>query len=237
MDAGRQADDAAAFAAFIEDRIAEIASVTPEEEAGVRPVVPDRVRDPRRHDDALARPGGACLFRREGAHTLSSGEKEIVFHEEHDTKITVPGLFMVSVPAFLDASPVRLPARLRYRVRRLDLVVLPAVPLEGVAARRDRQDVAIVTQRNRTARLRGHAGAGQLMPVTLAKQLAAVQRAVINLRGHVANLSGLAERGKRPRIEYEMAAAWFKDLEAAGNTFEMVAKDERIVRFIESQNP
>jgi CTP synthase (UTP-ammonia lyase) len=73
------------------------------------------------------------------------------------------------------------------------------------------------------------------MPVTLAKQLAAVQRAVINLRGHVANLSGLAERGKRPRIEYEMAAAWFKDLEAAGNTFEMVAKDERIVRFIESQ--
>lgn len=73
------------------------------------------------------------------------------------------------------------------------------------------------------------------MPVSLAKQVAAVQRAVVNLRGHVANLSGLAERGKRPRVEYEMAAAWFKDLEAAGHTFEQVAKDEKIVRLLDQQ--
>lgn len=53
------------------------------------------------------------------AVTLQSGEGEIIFVEEHRTaggeKITVPGLFMVSVPAFLDGEPIRLPARLRYR--------------------------------------------------------------------------------------------------------------------------
>lgn len=51
---------------------------------------------------------------------LSSGEGEIEFSETHldrrGEKLTVPGLFMVSVPAFLDGDPIRLPARLRYRV-------------------------------------------------------------------------------------------------------------------------
>lgn len=53
--------------------------------------------------------------------TLQSGEGEIVFVEEHRSgtgeKIVVPGLFMVAVPAFLDGEPIRLPARLRYRVQ------------------------------------------------------------------------------------------------------------------------
>jgi uncharacterized protein YfdQ (DUF2303 family) len=52
--------------------------------------------------------------------TLQSGEGEITFAEEHldkrGEKLTVPGLFMVAVPAFLDGEPIRLPARLRYRV-------------------------------------------------------------------------------------------------------------------------
>lgn len=52
--------------------------------------------------------------------TLQSGEGEIQFVEEHvdkkGDKLKVPGLFMVSVPAFLDGEPLRLPARLRYRV-------------------------------------------------------------------------------------------------------------------------
>lgn len=52
--------------------------------------------------------------------TLSSGEGELEFSETHldkrGEKLTVPGLFMVSVAAFLDGEPIRLPARLRYRV-------------------------------------------------------------------------------------------------------------------------
>lgn len=51
---------------------------------------------------------------------LSSGEGQIEFSEAHldrrGEKLTVPGLFMVSVPAFREGEPVRLPARLRYRV-------------------------------------------------------------------------------------------------------------------------
>lgn len=52
---------------------------------------------------------------------LQSGEGEIVFTEEHQNdrgeKIVVPGLFMLSVPAFIDGESVRIPARLRYRVK------------------------------------------------------------------------------------------------------------------------
>lgn len=51
---------------------------------------------------------------------LQSGEGELEFSETHldkrGEKLTVPGLFMVAVPAFLDGDPIRLPARLRYRV-------------------------------------------------------------------------------------------------------------------------
>lgn len=51
---------------------------------------------------------------------LQSGEGELEFSEAHldkrGEKLTVPGLFMVAVPAFLDGDPIRLPARLRYRV-------------------------------------------------------------------------------------------------------------------------
>ena len=42
------------------------------------------------------------------------------FSEEHQNAkgeaIVVPGIFMVSVPAFVDGDAVRIPARLRYRV-------------------------------------------------------------------------------------------------------------------------
>lgn len=51
---------------------------------------------------------------------LQSGEGEINFVEEHldkkGEKLQVPSLFMVSVAPFVGGEPVRLPARLRYRV-------------------------------------------------------------------------------------------------------------------------
>lgn len=51
---------------------------------------------------------------------LSSGERIVEFGEEHlngvGEKVTIPGVFMISVPAFVDGESVRMPARLRYRV-------------------------------------------------------------------------------------------------------------------------
>jgi hypothetical protein len=62
---------------------------------------------------------------------------------------------------------------------------------------------------------------------TLQQQAAAVERAAVNLRGHVNNLRDLAERGKRPLTEYEMAAAWAPDLEAAAVTMRAIASGEQ----------
>lgn len=44
----------------------------------------------------------------------------MTFDEEHKTKsgkLTVPGLFVVQIPLFQDGEPVRLAARLRYRIK------------------------------------------------------------------------------------------------------------------------
>ena len=51
---------------------------------------------------------------------LQSGEGEVVFREEHvngaGERVTVPGVFMIALRAFVDGEAVRIPARLRYRV-------------------------------------------------------------------------------------------------------------------------
>ena len=52
---------------------------------------------------------------------LQSGERTVQFSEEHTNgkgeAVILPGVFMISVPAFLDGAPVRIPARLRYRIQ------------------------------------------------------------------------------------------------------------------------
>lgn len=52
---------------------------------------------------------------------LQTGEAQIAFDTEHKNAsgeaLHVPGLFMLSLPVFIDGSQVRLPARLRYRAR------------------------------------------------------------------------------------------------------------------------
>ncbi|VTZ49483.1 conserved hypothetical protein [Methylocella tundrae] len=53
------------------------------------------------------------------AERLQTGERTVVFETQHsDAKgepVDIPGIFMVSVRAFVDGDPVRIPARLRYR--------------------------------------------------------------------------------------------------------------------------
>lgn len=110
----------AEFAAFVEEHAAELASPLPAEKSeygGLFKV-------------AFATPTEMVTLSRglqvnveavvKNHVTLNSGEGEIMFAEEHldrkGDKLTVPGLFMVSVPAFLDGDTIRLPARLRYRV-------------------------------------------------------------------------------------------------------------------------
>ena len=51
---------------------------------------------------------------------LQTGERQVEFSEEHvnakGEAVVIPGVFMVSVPAFVDGDAVRIPARLRYRI-------------------------------------------------------------------------------------------------------------------------
>lgn len=53
-------------------------------------------------------------------HTLQSGERQLQWEESHvgaDGKpITVPGMFILSIPPFFMGEKVRIPVRLRYRV-------------------------------------------------------------------------------------------------------------------------
>lgn len=51
---------------------------------------------------------------------LQTGERTVEFTEEHQNSkgeaVIIPGVFMVSLPAFVDGEAVRIPARLRYRI-------------------------------------------------------------------------------------------------------------------------
>lgn len=111
--------DQSEFAAFLEDRIAELASPLDterseyEEKFKVKIGVPNEIVE-------LSR--GLKVYvnsQFKTATTLQSGEAELSFSEEHrdakGDKLIVPGLFMIQVPAFDDGESLRIPARLRYR--------------------------------------------------------------------------------------------------------------------------
>lgn len=109
------------FAKFIEDRVFELADATEIEKQTFEPLL----------RTSFASPSGMMSLSRglqvnvesvaKAGVTLTSGESEIQFVEEHKDakgeKLIVPGLFMISLPAFIGGEPVRIPVRLRYRVR------------------------------------------------------------------------------------------------------------------------
>lgn len=108
------------FAAFIEERVADLASATDNEKKELAALFGTTMANPA---EMLALSRGLevnVAGKVKQNVRLSSGEGEIVFVEEHldskGEKVVVPGLFMVCTPAFLDGVAVRLPARLRYRV-------------------------------------------------------------------------------------------------------------------------
>ena len=82
---------------------------------------------------------------------LQSGEAELRFETEHKSAsgeaLHVPGLFMLSVRVFVDGSEVRIPARLRYRLRDGDITWIYSL-FKWEDALRDRvvADAAIAAQ-------------------------------------------------------------------------------------------
>lgn len=111
--------DQGEFAAFVEDRLAELAT----------PHVAEREELERLFQTKLATPAELMQLSRglqvnvginvKTAKTLQTGEAEIIYEESHrdsaGNKLIVPGLFIIKLPVFVGGEPVRLPARLRYR--------------------------------------------------------------------------------------------------------------------------
>ncbi len=141
------------FAAFIEDHIAEISSPTDSEKNLYATQFQTQIADPY-EIVTLSRGLSVSVDAKVAkAVTLQSGEGEIAFSEVHrdggGQKLSVPGLFILSVPVFFRGANVRFVVRLRYRV--LDGAVKWAFqiwrPDEFVTAavEKDRDAVAVET--------------------------------------------------------------------------------------------
>lgn len=108
------------FAAFLEDHAAELTTATAEEIVEFEPLFKEKFAAPNEliglSRDLEVYVGAKV---KQGIR-LSSGERTLEFTEEHHNgkgeKVEIPGLFMISVPAWVDSTPLRLPARLRYRL-------------------------------------------------------------------------------------------------------------------------
>lgn len=113
--------DQGAFAAFLEDRIAELSSPMDAEKAAWERDFSTTVATPAELI-RLSRGLQVNVESRVKANvTLASGAGQISWEEDHkdsDGKpILVPGMFCLSVAPFFMGDPVRVPVRLRYRVR------------------------------------------------------------------------------------------------------------------------
>jgi uncharacterized protein YfdQ (DUF2303 family) len=113
-----------AFAAFLEDHAAELAAPYDAEKSEIEPRFKERFATPAELLD-LSRE----LEVHEGSKVkqgvrLQTGERVVEFTTEHTNskgeKVNIPGIFIVSIKPFLEGDrpvePVRLVARLRYRI-------------------------------------------------------------------------------------------------------------------------
>ena len=116
-----EAMDQATFALFLEEHAAELSAPFDGERSDYEYLFKERFATPA---DLLALARHLEVF--VGAKVkqgirLQTGERTVEFTEEHTNskgeQVDIPGVFMVSVPAFLDGDAIRIPARLRYRIR------------------------------------------------------------------------------------------------------------------------
>jgi len=68
------------------------------------------------------------------------------------------------------------------------------------------------------------------MKVPLDIQIEAVERAVINLKGHIDILRDLVSKKKRDPSTLDMKESWLPELEAALNTLKWLQKNERKIK-------
>lgn len=108
------------FASFIEEHAAELSEPMANEVADYEPLFKERFATP---SDVLMLSRELEVYSSAKAKQgirLQTGERTLEFSEEHfngkGEKVTIPGIFMVSVPAFVGGAVVRIPARLRYRL-------------------------------------------------------------------------------------------------------------------------
>lgn len=116
---GQQMDQTK-FAVFLEEHSAELAAPSDAEVNeyqrlfGEAFATPSEVIELSRHLEVFVSAKAKQGIR------LQTGERVVEFSEEHQNakgeKVVIPGIFMVSVRAFIDGDPVRIPARLRYRI-------------------------------------------------------------------------------------------------------------------------
>lgn len=109
------------FASFLENHAAELASPTAGEIDIYEHLFKEKMATPT-EVIALSRSLEVKVgMKVKRGERLASGERTVEFVEEHmnskGEKIDVPGIFIVSVAAFMDGEPVRIPARLRYRIQ------------------------------------------------------------------------------------------------------------------------
>ena len=108
------------FAEFLEEHAAELASPFEAEVNDYERLFKEKFAAP---NDLIALSRNLEVYvgaKVKRGERLQSGERTVEFVEEHTNskgeKVEIPGIFMVAVPAFLDGAPVRIPARLRYRI-------------------------------------------------------------------------------------------------------------------------
>ncbi|MCG6115060.1 MAG: YfdQ family protein [Mesorhizobium sp.] len=109
------------FAWFLEDRVAELAAPTDVEKVQLEHQFQTTVATPAQVVE-LSRGLTVAVAASVKAHTtLQSGEGSIQFDESHNDgagqKLKVPGIFILDIAPFFMGETIRVPVRLRYRVR------------------------------------------------------------------------------------------------------------------------
>ena len=108
------------FAAFLEEHAAELAAPSDAEVNEYERLFREKFATPSEVVELSRHLEVFVAARAKQGVRLQTGERTVEFSEEHQNakgeKIVIPGIFMVSVPAFIDGDAVRIPARLRYRI-------------------------------------------------------------------------------------------------------------------------
>lgn len=121
-DADGKAMDQGTFAAFLEDRIADVSEAS---EGGPVATLAERLEARLASASRLLELSRGLSVRESGKVTnavnLSSGEGQLVYavehQDEHGAPIKVPGMFAIAIPVFQGGDLFQLAVRLRYRIR------------------------------------------------------------------------------------------------------------------------